>query len=104
MMNDENNTTMKDSAVPHSALQTQDAPKFVIEHAAPPPAQRGMFATSPQRDQLEILLPGQVLRWRGADATRNRVNNVTQAVKLRHAGRRFETRKVDNGYDIYRTA
>ena len=95
---------MNDSAVPHSAVQPQDVPEFVIEHAAPPPSRRGMKATSPQRDQIEALLPGQVLRWRGSEALRSRVNNAVQAVKLRHTDRAFETRKEDGGYDIYRTA
>lgn len=80
------------------------APVFIIEVAVPPPSRRGMRASSPQRDHIAALLPGQVLRWREDYAQRNRVNNAVQAVKAKHPGRVFVTRKENGGYDIYRTA
>lgn len=78
--------------------------EFTIEIAAAPPCYKGgRGAKSLLRQKLESLGPGQVLRWRGENVSKVKLDAVVHNVRQCHAARAFTTRKVDGGFDIYRT-
>lgn len=85
--------------------------EFTIETAAPPRPRAGRppgYSNSARKvalvRQLERLQPGQVLRWRSAEASHTRANNAIYTVRTLIPAAGFRVRKEDGGFDIYRTA
>lgn len=85
--------------------------EFVIETAAPPAPRAGRPAglandslKRPLVLQLQTLAPGQVLRWRSAQAKHYRCRNAISSVRCNAPSAAFTVRKENGGFDIYRTA
>ncbi len=78
--------------------------EFTIEQAAPPACHKGgRGIKSMLRQNVERLHIGQVLRWRGEGVGKVKMDAVVHNVRRLHCDRAFTTRKVDGGFDIYRT-
>jgi hypothetical protein len=79
------------------------APEFTIEKAPAGPVPVRGAPKTPLRLQIEKLKIGEVLRWRPTGEARDVAHHCAY-VAGKALGAAFTTRKVDGGYDIYRTA
>lgn len=79
--------------------------EFTIEQATPPPVAGRGNPKSELSLKIEALKPGEVLRFRPQDdtMTSNTVRSTVSRVRRSGEGS-YTVRKVDLGYDIYRTA
>jgi len=80
--------------------------EFTIEQATPPPVAGRGNPKSELSLKIEALKPGEVLRFRPpqeASVTGTNVRSTVARIR-RISTRTYTTRKVDLGYDIYRTA
>lgn len=79
--------------------------EFTIDTATPPPVAGRGNPKSELSVQIETLKPGEVLRFRPQDntITGNTVRSTVSRVRRSGIGS-YTVRKVDLGYDIYRTA
>jgi hypothetical protein len=79
--------------------------EFTIDRAAPPVSYKGgRAAKSVLRQKIEARQPGQVLRWRGEGVGKPKMDAAARNVRREFTEREFVTRKVNGGFDIYRTA
>lgn len=78
--------------------------EFTIVEAEPPTHVRNRKPKCELRVQIEALKPGEVLQWRPVVDLLPRAA-YRMAVSIRKSsGYKLDVRKVDLGYDIYRTA
>jgi len=78
--------------------------EFTILKAEPPAHVRNRKPKGELRVQVEALKPGEVLQWRPvADPLPRAAYRTAVSVRKSH-GYTLDVRKVDLGYDIYRTA
>lgn len=82
------------------------AAEFTIVAAPPPDTGRGRHGKvkSEIRLKIEALQPGQCLLWRPTGAVPSGQPHSAMHFAGKELGRAFTARKVDGGYDIYRTA
>ncbi len=79
--------------------------KFTIEQATPPPVAGRGNPKSELSLKIESLKPGEVLRFRPQDDTVTATNVRSTVARIRRTTKRtLMLRKVDGGFDIYRTA
>jgi hypothetical protein len=77
--------------------------EFTIEKAAAGPVPARGAPKTPLRLHVEQLKVGEVLRWRPTGPVQNVAHRCAYSAAKAH-GFALTVRKVDGGYDIYRTA